>query len=215
MSLLFNMLSRLVIAFLPRSKCLLISWLQSSFAVIWEPPKIKSLTISTVSPSNCCEMMGPDALALSKSSSAGGPSLLRLCWECGGPSPTGCCPFLATSHVTGQEETYILRGSMFFFFSNVFWDKHWVGRRRERGQRKHRTQGMMREDPWENGGFQGSHIQGSPSNPSLWGYRASGQVRSLPRANSHQGRSKDRLWDKLFFLLTVLMWLSYFGQPFK
>ena len=54
MSLLFNMLSRLVIAFLPRSKCLLILWLQSSFAVIWEPPKIKSLTISTVSPSNCC-----------------------------------------------------------------------------------------------------------------------------------------------------------------
>ena len=120
MSLLFNMLSGLVIAFLPRSKCLLISWLQSSFAVIWEPPKIKSLTISTVSPSNCCEMMGPDALALSKSSSAGGPWFLRLYWECGGPSPTGCCPFLATSHVTGQEETYILWGSMFFFLPFFF-----------------------------------------------------------------------------------------------
>ena len=51
MSLLFNMLSRLVITFLPRSKCLLISWLQSPSAVILEPPKIKSATISTVSPS--------------------------------------------------------------------------------------------------------------------------------------------------------------------
>ena len=51
MSLLFNMLSRLVITFLPRSKCLLISWLKSPSAVIWEPPKIKSDTVSTVSPS--------------------------------------------------------------------------------------------------------------------------------------------------------------------
>ena len=53
MSLLFNMLSRLVITFLPRSKCLLISWLQSPFAVILEPQKIKSVTVSTVSPSIC------------------------------------------------------------------------------------------------------------------------------------------------------------------
>ena len=53
MSLLFNMLSRLVITFLPRSKCLLISWLQSPSAVILEPPKIKSVTVSTVSPSIC------------------------------------------------------------------------------------------------------------------------------------------------------------------
>ena len=51
MSLLFNMLCRLVIAFLPRSKCLLISWLQSSSAVILELPKIKSVTVSIVSPS--------------------------------------------------------------------------------------------------------------------------------------------------------------------
>ena len=51
MSLLFNMLSRLVITFLPRSKCLLISWLQSPPAVTLEPPKIKSVTVSTVSPS--------------------------------------------------------------------------------------------------------------------------------------------------------------------
>ena len=64
MSLLFNMLSRLVITFLPRSKHLLISWLQSSSAVILEPPKIKSVTVSTVSPSICCEMMGPDAMIL-------------------------------------------------------------------------------------------------------------------------------------------------------
>ena len=63
MSLLFNMLSRLVINFLPRSKHLLISWLQSPSAVIWEPPtKIKSDTVSTVSPSICHEVMGPDAM---------------------------------------------------------------------------------------------------------------------------------------------------------
>ena len=56
MSLLFNMLSRLVIAFLPRSKHLLISWLQSAYAVILEPKKIKSLTVSIVSPSICHEV---------------------------------------------------------------------------------------------------------------------------------------------------------------
>ena len=61
-SLLFNMLSSLVIAFLPRSKHLLISWLQSSSAVILEPPKIKSDTVSTVSPSIYHEVMGPDAM---------------------------------------------------------------------------------------------------------------------------------------------------------
>ena len=61
MSLLFNMLSRLVITFLPRSKRLLISWLQSPSAMIWEPPKIKSDTVSTVSPSISHEVMGLDA----------------------------------------------------------------------------------------------------------------------------------------------------------
>ena len=64
MSLLFNMLSRLVIAFLPRTKCLLISWLQSPSAVILEPKKIKSVTFSTASPSVCHEVMGPDAMIL-------------------------------------------------------------------------------------------------------------------------------------------------------
>ena len=59
MSLLFNMLSRLVITFLPRSKRLLISWLHSPSAVIVEPPKIKSDTVSTVSPSISYEVMGP------------------------------------------------------------------------------------------------------------------------------------------------------------
>ena len=62
MSLLFNMLSRLVIAFLPRSKHLLISWLQSPSAVILEPKIIKSDTVSTVSPSISHEVMGPDAM---------------------------------------------------------------------------------------------------------------------------------------------------------
>ena len=64
MSLLFNMLSRLVITFLSRSKHLFISWLQSPSAVILEPAKIKSVTVSTVSPSLCHEMMGPDAMIL-------------------------------------------------------------------------------------------------------------------------------------------------------
>ena len=64
MSLLFNMLSRLVITFLPRSKHLLISWLQSPSAVILEPRKIKSDTVSTVSPSISHEVMGPDAMIL-------------------------------------------------------------------------------------------------------------------------------------------------------
>ena len=59
MSLLFNMLSRLIIAFLPRGKCLLISWLQSPSAVILEPKTTKSLTVSIVSPSICHEVMGP------------------------------------------------------------------------------------------------------------------------------------------------------------
>ena len=64
MSLLFNMLSRLVIAFLPKSKCLLISWLQSPSSVILEPKKIKSVTVSIVSPNICHEVMGPDAMIL-------------------------------------------------------------------------------------------------------------------------------------------------------
>ena len=64
MSLLFNMLSRLVIAFLPRSKCLLISWLHSPSAVILELKKIKSVTVSIVPPSVCHEVMGPDAVVL-------------------------------------------------------------------------------------------------------------------------------------------------------
>ena len=64
MSLFFNMLSRLVITFLPRSKRLLISWLQSPSAVILEPKKIQSLTVSIVSPSICHEVMGPDAMIL-------------------------------------------------------------------------------------------------------------------------------------------------------
>ena len=62
MSLLFNMLPRLVIAFLPRSKRLLISWLQSPSAVILEPPKLKSVSI--VSPSICHDVMGLDAMIL-------------------------------------------------------------------------------------------------------------------------------------------------------
>ena len=64
MSLFLNILSRLVITFLPRSRHLLISWLQSPSAVILEPPKIKSDTVSTVSPSICHEVMRLDAMIL-------------------------------------------------------------------------------------------------------------------------------------------------------
>ena len=64
MSLLFNMLSRFVIAFLPRSKCLLISWLQSPSTEIMEPKNIKSVTVSIVSPAICHEVLGPDAMIL-------------------------------------------------------------------------------------------------------------------------------------------------------
>ena len=63
-SLLFNMLSRLVIAFLPRSKHLLVSWLQPPTAVILEPQKIKSVAVSIASPSICHEVMGPNAMIL-------------------------------------------------------------------------------------------------------------------------------------------------------
>ena len=61
-SLLFNVVSRVVVAFLPRNKHLLISWLQSSFSVILVPKKIKSVTVSIVSPSICHEVMGPNAM---------------------------------------------------------------------------------------------------------------------------------------------------------
>ena len=64
MSPLLNMLSRFVTAFLPRSKCLLISWLQSPSEVILEPKKINSVTVSIVSPSICHDVMGPDAMIL-------------------------------------------------------------------------------------------------------------------------------------------------------
>ena len=62
MFLLFHMVSRFVIAILPRSKCLLTSWLKSPSAVVTEPPQIKSITVSIVSPSICHEVMGPDAM---------------------------------------------------------------------------------------------------------------------------------------------------------
>ena len=110
MSLLFNMLSRFAIAFLPRSKCLLILWLQSPSAVIWEPKKIKSLTISIVSPSICHEVIGPDAMIFVFSMLSFKPaftyvpyvhtifccSVTQLClsllWSCGQP-PRLFCPW--------------------------------------------------------------------------------------------------------------------------
>ena len=85
MSLLFNKLSRLLITFLPRSKCLLISWLQSPSAVIFEPPKIKCLTISIVSPSICHEVMGPDAMIL-----------------------VFCCPFSSCPQFSPESEPFLV-----------------------------------------------------------------------------------------------------------
>ena len=85
MSLLFNKLSRLLITFLPKSKCLLISWLQSPSAVIFEPPKIKSLTISIVSPSICHEVMGPDAMIL-----------------------VFCCPFSSCPQFSPESEPFLV-----------------------------------------------------------------------------------------------------------
>ena len=64
MSVLFNALSRFVIAFLPKNKLLLISWLQSPSAVVLQSKKIKAITVSIVSPFICHEMMGPDAMIL-------------------------------------------------------------------------------------------------------------------------------------------------------
>ena len=82
MSLLFNMLSRLVITFLPRSKHLFISWLQSPSVVILEPRKIKSATVSTVFPSICHEVMGLDATILVHSAEVYQESTIYkdLCW---------------------------------------------------------------------------------------------------------------------------------------
>ena len=64
MSLMFNILPRFLIVFLPRNKCLLMSWLQSLFTVILESKEIKSVTVSTFSPSICHEALGPDAMIL-------------------------------------------------------------------------------------------------------------------------------------------------------
>ena len=81
MSLLLHMLSRLVIAFLPRSKCLLISWLQSPSAVILEPKQIKSVTVSTVSPSICHEVMGPDAMIFALWMLSVKPAFSNILWR--------------------------------------------------------------------------------------------------------------------------------------
>jgi len=98
MSQLFNKLSRLVITFLPWSKHLVISWLQSPSAVLLEPPKIKSVTVSIVAPSICHQVMGPDAMILvfecwglsqlfhSPLSLSSGGSLVLLCFL-----PKGWC----------------------------------------------------------------------------------------------------------------------------
>ena len=105
-SLCFNMLSRLVITFLPRNKCLLISWLQSPSAVILEPKKIKSATVSTISPSICREVMGLDDKILVFWMSRFKPTfslssftfIWRLfSWVCPQPFPKPCLLILSAS----------------------------------------------------------------------------------------------------------------------
>ena len=81
MSVLFNMLSRFVIAFLPRSKHLLISWLQSPSARIFEPPQIKSFTVAIVYPSICHEVIGPDAMILGYWFGKQPPSQMPQTWD--------------------------------------------------------------------------------------------------------------------------------------
>ena len=81
MSQLFNLLPRLVIAFLPRNKRLLISWLHSPSAVILEPPKIKSVTVSIVSPTICHEVIGPDAMILVFWMLSFKPTFSMQCWR--------------------------------------------------------------------------------------------------------------------------------------
>ena len=103
MSLLFNMLSTFVITFLPRSKRLLISWLQSPSAVILEPLKIKSATVSTVSPSICHEVMGPDYL----SQKPRGLSCSPIPFPCLCPHPTAL-PLRQPSKRTLNPSSHLL-----------------------------------------------------------------------------------------------------------
>ena len=108
MSLLFNMLPRFVIAFLPRSKCFLISWLQSSSTVILEMKKIKSVTASIFSPSICYEMLGPDARILvffNVEFQASFFTLLFWLFTSGGQS-IGGSPSILTLTLTLQHQSF-------------------------------------------------------------------------------------------------------------
>ena len=126
MSLLFNMLSRLVITYLPKSKHLLISWLQSPSAAILEPKTIKSVTVSIVSPPICHEVMGPDAMILvfwtlslsllfhSPLSLSSGGSLVLLCFL-----PWGWCHL----HIWGYW--YFSQQSWFQLVLHPAWHFSW------------------------------------------------------------------------------------------
>ena len=126
MSLLFNMLSRLVITFLPRRKCLLILCQQSPIAVILEPPQIKYLTVSTVSPSICHEVMGPDAMIFISQMLSFKPALMYSFPDlepvCCSMSSSNCC-FLTCIQIS-QEAGQVVWYSHLCKFSIVCCDPH-------------------------------------------------------------------------------------------
>ena len=126
MSLLFNMLSRFVIAFLPRSKCLLISWLPSPSAVILEPKKIKCVTVSIICPSICHEVMGPDVMILvfwvlsfTPAFSLSSFTFIRRLFSSSQPMDT-CMPLATCLWVIECCSTFLVIGLFLFFKKDIY-----------------------------------------------------------------------------------------------
>ena len=180
MSLLFNMLSRLVIAFLPRSKCLLISWLQSSFAVIWEPPKIKSLTISTVSPSNCCVKWWDWMLWLFQNPALQGGLHFYGCAGSVGGLPQ-LAAVLSWPHLMllGKRWPIFFGVQCFFFFpmffeTNIEWEG---GGREDKGSTGPRGwwEFLFRKPPEKTGVSKGHTFKEAPATPHFEGTEPQGR----------------------------------------
>ena len=119
MSLRFNMLSRLVTAFLLRSECLLISWLQSPSTVILKPPKIKSASVSTVSPSICQEVLGPAVMILVFWMLSFKPTFSLSCF-------TFIKRLFSSSLSAIRVGSSAYLRSFFFFFLPLMWNVGWV-----------------------------------------------------------------------------------------
>ena len=122
MCLLFNMLSMFVISFLPRRKCLLILWLQSPSALIYEPPKIKSVTIPIVSPSLCHEVVGPDAM-ISGSPCPCTLTISTLSCVCFCPrlaAPLSALPFLPSVPLKSLLRHYLQKSHPWHLLSTFF-----------------------------------------------------------------------------------------------